>query len=171
MYKSDLKRIREYSHKNLIRELIKNPNYRVVFLFRKSKKSFFYNLLFKIYSKRQFIEIDKETVIGKGLFINHLGGVIINKRAVLGDNINLEPRVVIGQQNRGERIGAPVIKNKVWIGANSVIVGSVTIGNNVLIAPNSYINFDVPDNSIVIGNPGRIISSKNATKNYVTKIV
>lgn len=31
------------------------------------------------------------------------------------------------------------------------------IGNNVLIAPNAFVNFDVPDNSIVIGNPGKII--------------
>ena len=35
--------------------------------------------------------------------------------------------------------------------------GGVKIGNNVLIAPNAFVNFDVPDNSIVIGNPGQII--------------
>lgn len=35
--------------------------------------------------------------------------------------------------------------------------GGVKIGNNVLIAPNAFVNFDVPDNSIVIGNPGKII--------------
>ena len=37
-------------------------------------------------------------------------------------------------------------------------MGGVKIGNNVLIAPNAFVNFDVPDNSIVIGNPGRIIT-------------
>ena len=45
------------------------------------------------------------------------------------------------------------------------------IGNNVLIAPNSYVNFDVPDNSIVIGNPGKIIHKDNATEDYINRKV
>ena len=60
-----------------------------------------------------------------------------------------------------------MIGNKVWIGTNSVIVGKITIGDNVLIAPNSFVNFDVPSNSIVIGNPGKIIPSTNATDKYI----
>ena len=40
---------------------------------------------------------------------------------------------------------------------NSMVIGKVTIGNNVLIAPGAFCNFDVPDNCIVIGNPGTII--------------
>lgn len=51
--------------------------------------------------------------------------------------------------------------------ANSVIVGGVTIGDNVLIAPNAFINFDVPSNSIVIGNPAKIIAKNNPTAKYI----
>lgn len=52
--------------------------------------------------------------------------------------------------------------------ANSIIVGGVTIGNNVLIAPGAFINFDVPDNSIVIGNPGKIITrDESPTKKHI----
>ena len=58
---------------------------------------------------------------------------------------------------------------KSGFGANAVIVGKINIGNNVLIAPNSYVNFDVPDNSIVIGNPGKIIHKDNATEGYINK--
>ena len=47
------------------------------------------------------------------------------------------------------------------------VVGNIKIGNNVLIAPNSYVNFSVPDNSIVLGNPGVIKHSDNATKDYI----
>jgi serine O-acetyltransferase len=55
----------------------------------------------------------------------------------------------------------------VWIGPNAVIVGKIKIGNNVLIAPNAYVNFDVPDNSIVIGNPATFSENKNATMGYI----
>lgn len=64
-------------------------------------------------------------------------------------------------------MGVPTIGNDVWIGPNAVIVGKINIGDNVLIAANSYVNFDVPSNSIVIGNPGRIIPSAKATEGYI----
>ena len=52
--------------------------------------------------------------------------------------------------------------------ANSTIVGNVKIGNNVLIAPGAFVNFDVPDNSIVIGNPGKIIEREESpTSKYI----
>lgn len=74
---------------------------------------------------------------------------------------------MIGQENRGKRKGTPIIGNEVWIGANAVIVGNIKIGNDVLIAPLSYVNFDVPDHSIVVGNPAKIISKEFATKDYI----
>ena len=78
--------------------------------------------------------------------------------------------VTIGYERRGERQGNPTIGNKVWIGSNAIIVGKIFIGNNVLIAPGSFVNFDVPDDSIVLGNPGKIIPKKNATEGYVINI-
>ncbi len=59
------------------------------------------------------------------------------------------------------------MKDDVWVGTNAVIVGGITIGNNVLIAPNSYVTQDVPDNSIVRGNPMQIISNEKATEGYI----
>ena len=67
--------------------------------------------------------------------------------------------------------GVPKIGNEVWIGPNAVIVGKVTIGDDVLIAANAYINFDVPDHSIVIGNPGKIIARESATEGYICQKV
>ena len=52
-----------------------------------------------------------------------------------------------------------------------LIVGNIHIGDNVLIAPNTYVNVDVPSNSIVIGNPAIIHKNENATKEYITNIV
>ena len=61
--------------------------------------------------------------------------------------------MVIGQTNRGKNKGVPTIGNEVWIGINAAIVGGITIGDDVLIAPNSFVNVDVPSHSVVFGNP------------------
>ena len=116
---------------------------------------------------KYMMDIPAKVEIGKGLRIEHIGGIVINSEAKLGENITLLNGVLIGAQNRGKKKGFPVIGNYVWIGTNSIIVGGIHIGNNVLIAPGAYVNFDVPDNSIVIGNPGRIIERENATEGYI----
>jgi serine O-acetyltransferase len=131
---------------------------------------FFRTLLHK-YKYKFGYEIPLNLKIGRGIYINHLGGIAINPETVIGNNINLTKGITIGQINNGLKKGAPTIENSVWIGANATIVGKIRIGNNVLIAPNSYINFDVPDNSIVIGNPGQIISKENATEGYINHLV
>ena len=53
---------------------------------------------------------------------------------------------------------------------NSTVVGNITIGNDVLIAPNTFVNFDVPDHSIVIGNPASIHHKENATYGHLGRI-
>ncbi|WP_449132892.1 hypothetical protein [Senegalimassilia anaerobia] len=79
--------------------------------------------------------------------------------------------VTIGQENRGKRKGAPVLGDCVWLGINSTVVGGVRLGDDVLVAPNTYVNCDVPSHSIVIGNPCKIISRDGATDGYVNRRV
>lgn len=50
-------------------------------------------------------------------------------------------------------------------------MGGITIGEDVLISPNSFVNFDIPNHSIVIGNPGRIHFRENATEGYINNKV
>ncbi len=89
----------------------------------------------------------------------------------MGKNINISKGVTNGQENRGKRKGVPIIGNDVWIGANATIVGKITIGDDVLIAPNSYVNIDVPSHSIVLGNPCIIKQSEHATESYINNRV
>lgn len=120
----------------------------------------------------QFIykcEISPEAKIDGGLYIGHPYCITINPNAKIGRNCNIHKGVTIGQENRGKRKGAPIIGNEVWIGVNSTIVGSITIGDDVLIAPNSYVNQDIPSHSVVFGNPCQIRSSQNATEGYINR--
>ena len=107
-------------------------------------------------------QIPHKTQIGQGLFLGHFGGIVINQNVQVGRNCNIAQGVTIGQVNRGQKPGSPKIGNRVWIGANAVVVGNIEVGDDVLIAPLSYVNFDVPARSVVMGNPGQIISDKGS---------
>lgn len=131
----------------------------------------FYTLKLMLLSNKTQIQIPARTSIGDGFYIGHLGRVIIHPEAKLGKNINIGTGVTIGMENRGERKGTPVISDNCWIGTNAVIVGNVKIGSDVLIAPLTFVNFDVPDHSIVVGNPGKIIPKENATKDYICNCI
>lgn len=113
------------------------------------------------------LDISPKVRIGGGLFINHPYCIAINDSCVIGKNVNITKGVNIGATQRGKRKGVPTIGNQVWIGANAAIVGAVS----VLIAPNAYVNFDVPPHSIVLGNPARIIPRENAVESYVNHLV
>ena len=108
---------------------------------------------------------------GGGIYIGHAYNITINQNAKIGRNCNIHKGVVIGQVNRGKRKGYPTIGDRVWIGINSAIVGKVTIGDDVLIAPNSFVNVDIPSHSVVFGNPCIIKHRDWATEGYVNNIV
>lgn len=112
-----------------------------------------YRILLRLMSNLYGLEISWACDIGKGLYLGHAFNITVNPSAKIGENCNLHKGVTIGQQNRGLRKGTPVIGNCVWIGVNATIVGNIHIGDDVLIAPNSYVNCDVPSHSVVLGNP------------------
>ena len=130
-----------------------------------------YALRLEKLSERTQIQIPPEVTAGPGLYIGHLGRIILHPDTVLGKNVNLATGITIGQANRGAGKGTPVIGDVVWIGTNAVIVGGIRIGNDVLIAPGAYVNTDVPDHSVVIGNPAVIHHSEHATKDYINRRV
>ena len=116
-------------------------------------------------------EMSDQLCVGPGLYLGHPFGITINPGTIIGKNVNIHKGVTLGRENRGPRKGAPIIENNVWIGINATIVGKIHIGNDVLIAPNSYVNFDVPDHCIVIGNPGQIYQRENATYGYINNTI
>ena len=158
-YKLDYKRWGNNRPSYYIRKLVK--------YFRLGKKSFFYKVLFSIHKRKHQIEIPWNTEIGPGLFIDHPYAITINCFAKIGANCNLSKNVLIGQELRGSRKGSPVLGNNVYVGIGAAIVGKVTIGDDVLIAPNSFVNCDVPSHSVVFGNPCIIKHKDNATEGYI----
>lgn len=159
---------RRYSHG-------KPPRFQVYYRRAQSAKraptKFLYKVLFVLAKRRNHIELSVDCKIGAGLYFAHPYCITINPKAVLGKNINLHKGVTIGEEHRGSREGCPVIGDNVWIGINSTIVGKIRIGNDVLIAANCFINCDIPDHSIVFGNPCVIRHRDNATEAYINRAI
>ncbi|MDY6824162.1 MAG: serine acetyltransferase [Thermodesulfobacteriota bacterium] len=112
------------------------------------------------------ISIPYNTKIMPGFYIGHYGGIVVHPETEIGWNCNISNRVTIGIHSRGKRAGVPKIGNNVYIGPGAVIIGAIQIGNNVAIGANSVVTKDMPDNSVVTGVPGQIISDKG-TDGYI----
>lgn len=157
-----------------IGKIITSPGCAFIYIYRHAQEAknaltrvFWYALLHvtKIITGIQFIPYLR---VGRGLRILHFGGIVINTDAVIGKNFNIAQGVLIGLNDGGKKPGAPIIGDNVYCGANSIVIGGIKIGNDVLIAPGAFVNFDVPDNSIVLGNPGKIIPQESSpTRKYI----
>lgn len=111
----------------------------------------------KYYSYKYGFDISYRTEIGKGLVISHFGSVVVNAKKI-GDNCWLRPQIVIG--NNGKNLDAPVIGNNVSFGVGAKVIGNVTVGNNVDIGANAVVTHDIPDKSVVVGIPAKILYTK-----------
>jgi len=132
-------------------------------------------LILRIYKRllrfRYGFEISNEARIDEGFYLtDHIGPVVIGP-VEIGKYCNIAHNVTIGRAYKDGDTGRPTIGDRVWIGAGAVLVGKINIGSNVMIAPNAFLNTDVPDNSVVIGNPAQVISKDNPTKYYINYIL
>ncbi|RCH54619.1 serine acetyltransferase [Mucilaginibacter hurinus] len=105
------------------------------------------------------IELPRKLKAGKGLIIYHGQALVVNQSVVLGDNCVLRNSVTIGHKKLadGTLSACPRIGSNVDIGANACIIGDVTIGNNVIIGAGAVVVKDIPENSIAVGNPARVL--------------
>ncbi|GAB4437272.1 MAG: serine O-acetyltransferase [bacterium] len=102
------------------------------------------------------IEIHPGAKIGKRFFIDHGMGVVIGETAEVGDDVTIYHGVTLGGTSWKKGKRHPTIGNNVVIGAGAKVLGPITIGNNCLIGSGSVVVKDVPDDSTVVGVPGRI---------------
>ncbi|WP_144361888.1 serine O-acetyltransferase [Shewanella sp. MSW] len=103
---------------------------------------------------------------GSNLVLGYGGlSVVIHERTVIGDNCHIDQSVTIGGTSK--KHGVPSLGNDVYVGAGAKILGPIKIGNNVVIGANSVVLMDIPDNSLVVGIPARIVKSNILKSEYV----
>jgi serine acetyltransferase len=105
------------------------------------------------------IEIPRTAQIGPGLRIAHGGPVIINAETTIGANCSLNVGVVLGTDGP-DGSAAPTIGNDVRFGANSMVIGAVTVGDGATIGALTLVRTDVPARSRAVGVPARILPPK-----------
>ena len=104
------------------------------------------------------ISLPTDCEIGEGLYIGHYGSIIVTPGARIGHNCSLAQNVTVGAVPGGPLRGAPVIGNRVFIGAHSVLVGAITVGDDAMICAGSVVNRSVPARAVMMGNPARVVS-------------
>lgn len=123
------------------------------------------------------INIEKGASFGRRLQIGDNSGVGINAlldgEVIIGNNVMMGPDVIIYTQNHEfSSLDIPmckqgfqnekkvVIGNDVWIGARVIILPGVTINDGCVIGAGSVVAKSIPKNSIVVGNPARVIKRR-----------
>lgn len=156
-----------------VRYILFTPGFQYIYFFRKAQQAQnkfakgLYEICLKLCSFKFGIQIPSSAIIGEGFRIAHFGTIVVNPQVQIGKNFTIAQGCLIGNA-QGKKRGIPRIGNNVCMHANSIIVGGVQIGNHVLIAPGAFVNIDIPDNCIAIGNPCRIIERNTSpTDKYI----
>ncbi len=102
------------------------------------------------------IEIHPGAQIGKGLFIDHGMGVVIGETTIIGDNVTLFQGVTLGGTGKEQGKRHPTLGDNIVVGAGAKILGNIKIGSNSYIGANAVVVKPVPENTTVVGVPGRI---------------
>ena len=110
------------------------------------------------------IELPWDTQVGTNLKLQHGHALVVNHGTVIGSNCTLRHATTIGNKrlSDGSYSDSPQIGNNVDIGSNVVIIGAVCIGDNAVIGAGAVVVKDVPKNSVVVGNPAKVVRVINA---------
>lgn len=102
----------------------------------------------------KYFRIRSGMSIGEGMWIAHPYSTILNAERI-GKNFRCIHCTTLGAGKNG----IPTIVDNVSLGANVVIIGGVNIGNNVTIGAGSVVVKDIPNNSVAVGNPAKVIKT------------
>jgi serine O-acetyltransferase len=153
--------------------VIRNAGFKYIFWMRTCRylfqkpiyvRPFYYmaRIILEHYEYKYGVSIPFLTDIGSGLYIGHVGGIVVNVTAKIGKNCYLAQGITVGQSSRGDHMGNPVIGDNVYIGAGAKVIGNIRVGDNVAIGANAVVTKDVPDSAVVVGIPAKVISYKGS---------
>ena len=106
------------------------------------------------------IEIHPKARIGRRFFIDHGMGVVIGATTIIGDDVLLYQGVTLGGTGNEHGKRHPTLGDNIVVGSGAKVLGNIEIGSNSRIGAGSVVVDSVPENSTVVGIPGRIVRQK-----------
>ncbi|MEM8935003.1 MAG: serine acetyltransferase [Pseudomonadota bacterium] len=132
------------------RQKLKNPVFRLI-------TKAMYSLMHRFVRNFYGIEMFDTTKIGRRLHIGHQHGIVLHGYGTIGDDCVVRQGVTMGVTNTWEIGVGPVIGNRVNFGAGCVLMGNITIGDDVMIGPNAVVSANVPSQRTVFAPPARVL--------------
>lgn len=149
--------------KNLISSYLLDPGFKCVVLYRIqhlfSSSWPRLSLLISSFNLRHTgAQFCVGAVIGKGLIVRHPAGIVIGGGVVIGDDCILAQGVTIGQST--VKLDAtnkyPKLGNRISIGSNAILIGDISIGDDVTIGAMTFVKKSIESGLTVVGNPSRV---------------
>lgn len=117
----------------------------------------------------------RNTYLGDHVYLNYLCTILDNNEVRIGNHVMIGPMVQVytaahpiepGPRIQGLEVAKPVtICDNVWIGGGAILLPGVQIGKNAVVGAGAVVSRDVPANTVVVGNPARVIKDIDAPGN------
>ncbi|CAN5290498.1 hypothetical protein BH11PSE5_BH11PSE5_10950 [soil metagenome] len=117
--------------------------------------SILYRMMFRRCRNVYGIELPYSASVGRGVVIEHQGGIVIHGASVIGDRCVIRQGCTLGIRRMEELIAAPILEDDVQLGVGCVLLGRVKIGRGAKIGANAVVLTDIPAGSVAFGAPAR----------------
>lgn len=119
--------------------------------------SVLYRMAFRRCRNVYGIELPYSAVIGRGVIIEHQGGIVVHGCTVIGDGSTIRQNCTFGIRDKSDLSAAPILGKGVDVGAGAVILGRVSVGDGAVVGANAVVLCDVPASALAVGVPARIV--------------
>lgn len=122
-------------------------------------------LVYKHYKYKFGYDIPYDREIGPGLLIFHIGGIAFSPKKC-GKNVTISQNTTVGMTVHDGIKEFPILGDNVYLAPGSAVIGGIKVGNNVAIGTNAVLTKSAPDDSVIVGIPGKVISY-NGAQEYI----
>lgn len=124
--------------------------------------SLVYRILYRHCRNGYGIELPYSVTIGRRLIIEHQGGIVVHGNTVIGDDCIVRQNCTLGLRHLATPHDAPILGDRVELGAGAVILGKVRLGDGAKVGANAVVLTDVPAGALATGVPAQIRLAKSA---------
>jgi serine O-acetyltransferase len=169
---SSLRELWEYAHEDyeMHERDLSRPGFRALLVYRfgnwrmhvrkpwRAGFSLLYRSMFRYVRNHYGVEIPFSAKIGRRVVIEHQGGIVIHGCSVIGDDCVIRQGVTLGNRYMHSPFDAPVLGQRVNVGAGAKLLGGIQVGDDASIGANSVVLKDVPAGGTAVGIPARLLA-------------